>query len=579
HLDDAGDAIHFNFGYHRNVGGHGLVARIADAAAAPAVALLARFPGGGPGYGLEHGALALVLDMCEAERHRVDAGRGRELVHEGLDREYVGIGAERAQRRGPHRIVHDQVVRGALAREIVERDGVAVAGTVRLRGLARRPGPLRIGDVPAPEQVDTVCIARPLVVALAPDVEGPVDYSTAGDGALDLHGHGRAVGLPLELVVTHPLQSHRPPIDRARQHRGVEGDVVGAVVTVAAGAFGVDAADVARFETERPREGGTQREDALAMGPDRKLAVLELGHRAGGRDRGVRLIRPMVCRLDHLGARRHGRVLLADHSVLAAQGHELLVHLRRVGQLGAARPLSGCDQHQPRIDGLLLALRHHAEKAAVTHHRDDARHRPDFGLVEAVEPGAIAWRPHHAAMHHAGKPHVLHEGGAPRHLARDVAARNAAADYRVLRGRLRLRPGRGLALQVRFACELPVADRACAAHRSIRYGQIGDGDTELRSRQVQQDRSRLGAREAQRRAAVLDRQAAGGLPLIRGPTGVGRDHLDAHVRDVELLGRYLRKRGQDALAELAFAGEHRDRARGVDADPAVQHAVRVEAAG
>src|SRR6185503_166652 len=81
------------------------------------------------------------------------------------------------------------------------------------------------------------------------------------------------------------------------------------------------------------------------------------------------------------------------------------------------------------------------------------------------------------------------------------------------------------------------------------------------------------------RAAVLDRQAAGGLPLIRGPTGVGRDHLDAHVRDVELLGRYLRKRGQDALAELAFAGEHRDRARGVDADPAVQHAGRVEAAG
>jgi CO/xanthine dehydrogenase Mo-binding subunit len=145
------------------------------------------------------------------------------------------------------------------------------------------------------------------------------ELAAAGDGALDFHGHGRAVGLPLELVVTHPLQPHGPPIDRARQHGGVESNVVVAVVTVAASAFGVDAADVARREIERPGEGGTQREDALAMGPNRKLAVLELGHRAGGRDRGMRLIGPMVRRLDRLGAGRHGRVLLADHPGLAAQ--------------------------------------------------------------------------------------------------------------------------------------------------------------------------------------------------------------------------------------------------------------------
>ncbi len=127
------------------------------------------------------------------------------------------------------------------------------------------------------------------------------------------------------------MQPHRPPIDGTRQHGGVEGSVVGAVVTVAAGAFDVDAADVARLQTERPGDGGTQRKDALAVGPNRKLAVLELGHRAAGRDRGMRLIGPMVRRLEHLGADRHGRVLLADHLVLAAQRHELLVHLRRIG--------------------------------------------------------------------------------------------------------------------------------------------------------------------------------------------------------------------------------------------------------
>ena len=48
--------------------------------------------------------------------------------------------------------------------------------------------------------------------------------------------------------------------------------------------------------------------------------------------------------------------------------------------------------------------------------------------------------------------------------------------------------------------------------------------------------------------------------------------------DLQLLGRYLRKRGQDSLAQLAFAGEHGDRAGRVDADPTVQHAVGAEAA-
>lgn len=51
------------------------------------------------------------------------------------------------------------------------------------------------------------------------------------------------------------------------------------------------------------------------------------------------------------------------------------------------------------------------------------------------------------------------------------------------------------------------------------------------------------------------------------------------ISKIQLLGRYLRKRGQDALAELTFAGEHGDRAGRVDADPAVQHAVGGEAAG
>jgi len=48
------------------------------------------------------------------------------------------------------------------------------------------------------------------------------------------------------------LQPHRPPIDGARQHGGVEGDVVGAVVTVAAGPSAWIQRMFARLQTERP---------------------------------------------------------------------------------------------------------------------------------------------------------------------------------------------------------------------------------------------------------------------------------------------------------------------------------------
>ena len=50
-------------------------------------------------------------------------------------------------------------------------------------------------------------------------------------------------------------------------------------------------------------------------------------------------------------------------------------------------------------------------------------------------------------------------------------------------------------------------------------------------------------------------------------------------RQVELFRRDLRQRRDDALAELDLAGEDRRVAVGVDADPGVEHAVVIEAAG
>jgi len=42
------------------------------------------------------GARARILDVPQAERHRVGAGRRRHLVHEGFQGEHVGIRAKRA---------------------------------------------------------------------------------------------------------------------------------------------------------------------------------------------------------------------------------------------------------------------------------------------------------------------------------------------------------------------------------------------------------------------------------------------------------------------------------------------------
>src|SRR5262249_9667362 len=72
--------------------------------------------------------------------------------------------------------------------------------------------------------------------------------------------------------------------------------------------------------------------------------------------------------------------------------------------------------------------------------------------------------------------------------------------------------------------------------------------------------------------------AAGGLPFIGGAAGVGRDHGHLRERHVQLLGRDLGERRDDALPKLHLAGEDRHLAVGADADPGIEHAVGLEAA-
>jgi hypothetical protein len=87
--------------------------------------------------------------------------------------------------------------------------------------------------------------------------------------------------LPAELVAAHPLQPHRPAAGRRpRQQRGIEGNVVGAVMAVAARAFRMNAVNLVRRQLERHDEVAAQRENALAVGPHRHLAAGKLRDRA-----------------------------------------------------------------------------------------------------------------------------------------------------------------------------------------------------------------------------------------------------------------------------------------------------------
>ncbi len=187
---------------------------------------------------------------------------------------------------------------------------------------------------------------------------------------------------------------------------------------------------------------------------------------------------------------------------------------------------------------------------------------------------------HDTTVQHVRQPDVLHIGRTARHLGGDVEPMDRLADNRVLGGRLRPGLGGGFALEVGLGGELAIADFAAVgrAHDAVGSLERIGADAEFPGGEVDQNRAHLGARHAQRRAAVLDRLAAGGLAFVRRAAGIGRDHGDLPERHIELFGRDLGKRGQDALPELDLAGKHRHLAVRTDSDPGIEHPVGVEAA-
>src|SRR5262249_20515512 len=135
-------------------------------------------------------------------------------------------------------------------------------------------------------------------------------------------------------------------------------------------------------------------------------------------------------------------------------------------------------------------------------------------------------------------------------------------------------------MQVDVACELAVSQLAPIDRTddAICDREPRSLDAKALRREIDEDRSHLGARKTQRHATVFDRLAAGCDALVWGFLGISGDHVQACQRQVEFLHGDLRERRHDALAEFHFASAHCDAAVGRNADPGIEHAVAVEAA-
>ena len=186
-----------------------------------------------------------------------------------------------------------------LVREIIERDRVSVGTAIRQGNIGRERRLQRMRQIPRREQIHAFPSAGPPRMRITPQLVPPVhDVVVRAQAGAQLHAHRRAERLPHELVVAHPLHSDRPAWERAGEQRGIERDVVCAVVAIASGTFQVDADDARGCQPKSACNVAAQSKHALTVSPDRQLAVHAVRHGARRTDRGVQLKRPGVARLD-----------------------------------------------------------------------------------------------------------------------------------------------------------------------------------------------------------------------------------------------------------------------------------------
>ena len=550
HVHLAGRAIHFHIGDPRRPGRTEAgepavhVARVGEALALEQIAfgrlLLrrgVRQPTRTRSGRCDKIARTLVFQVLQAERDRVGARRGRELVDVGLVRERVRQRRDTAQPRGAQdrrHVVRDDaqvgVVVGRHRRAVAHFVGVRCGlGSAREQQRERRRAVARVGGLEV--------AGRRTAFGIEP--------------AAHLHELRRALRLPQVLLRARELHAHRRA-DRAREQRRIGGHVVGAVAAVAAGGLHADHVDCGVGQARQRREIGAQHVRVLRAGPDgqcllQRLRFTPVGQRARGADRRVQLVRPDVVALHRLGRTGDRRIDIAFFHQHAAARRVVAQRVLQIAERRAAGPLAPCHfERQHRRLGLFFALGDDADEIADHDHRANPCDVSDRVLVDRLQRvadeitgvDARIRRPHDAAVQHAGHALVVHEHLVAAGLGRDVDARRRGADDAVV--------GRRLERRVVREHQPHVAAGELLAHACTRLRR--------------QPRARLRCGAAQRFGMHLDRGACDRRALVRRDRRAAEDHVDGVERGVELLGDDLRERGADAGAEVDMAVQRGDAA-------------------
>ena len=220
-----------------------------------------------------------------------------------------------------------------------------------------------------------------------------------------------------------------------------------------------------------------------------------------------------------------------------------------------------------------VGLGHHAEERAVPHQHGLGA---EVQVGESGQVGGPRGRPHHPAVSHPRQDQIVQEPRTPGHLVRDIQPRGAAPGH----GPLSRRPGRhrviGGPVQHSRLRQRPVAQPGRAVSGPdlpVGHRQFRAGDPEPGRSGVQQQVTGLRACLPERRAGVLDRQAARRDTLVRAGAGGHRGYPHPGQGDLEFLGGYLRQRRPDALAVLHLAGPDRDLPVPAEIQPPGQHRV------
>ncbi len=175
-------------------------------------------------------------------------------------------------------------------------------------------------------------------------------------------------------------------------------------------------------------------------------------------------------------------------------------------------------------------------------------------------------------MRHVRQPQVLHVRDTARNLRRNVHALHRRTHHdkrvRVLRLRLRLSGHMQRLTRDELAIlrSVPVLRDDLPAPRF----QLCRIEVPAARGRGDQNLAHLRGGVANRGPAVLNRMTARRVAFVRCAARVGGDELNVQGQHFQLFRRDLNQRRLDALTELRFAGEHRDRAVRVDANPRVE---------